>query len=268
MQVRLIGKYLRRWGFTPQRPIKEAIEQEAGKVERWLKEQYPAVLTRTKAQGGKILWGDETAVREDTAWGRNCAPHGQTPVLKTAARWEQLSMSSARSVRGELLLEIVDGSISAERFIPFLQAVVEDADREVFLVVDNGLHHATKVTECLKGKEQQIELVVLPPYAPESNPNEYLNGDFTPALRSAAVSRSKDEFLEKAMGSMKRLATMSQQVMAYRRYPAVAVCVEFGLTLGQACREHLDAGTAFDDDAEHDKMEPYCLDQDRLSMRR
>ena len=28
MSDRLIGKYLKRWGFTPQRPIKRALERE------------------------------------------------------------------------------------------------------------------------------------------------------------------------------------------------------------------------------------------------
>lgn len=36
LQVRSIGKYLTRWGFTPQMPIKRAHEQSPAAVQAWL----------------------------------------------------------------------------------------------------------------------------------------------------------------------------------------------------------------------------------------
>jgi transposase len=36
LQVRSIGKYLTRWGFTPQKPIKRAYEQSPAAVQAWL----------------------------------------------------------------------------------------------------------------------------------------------------------------------------------------------------------------------------------------
>lgn len=32
LSVRMVGKYLKRWGFTPQKPIKKAYEQRPGAV--------------------------------------------------------------------------------------------------------------------------------------------------------------------------------------------------------------------------------------------
>jgi hypothetical protein len=46
------------------------------------------------------------------------------------------------------------------------------------------VHHAKKVTAWLSDKKDKIELIFLPPYAPESNPDEYLNRDFKTALRT------------------------------------------------------------------------------------
>lgn len=83
MQDRLVGKYLKRWGFTPQRPVKRALEQCPEQIEAWLKETYPAVLARAKTEDAMIFWGDETAVREDGNWVRGFAPRGKTPVLAT-----------------------------------------------------------------------------------------------------------------------------------------------------------------------------------------
>jgi transposase len=108
MQDRLVGKYLKRWGFTPQRPIKRALEQDPVKVKAWLEEAWPQVLARAQAEGGTILWGDETAVKEDANWVRGFSPRGKTPVLKTPTRWDKLSMISAISARGEVAFKIVE----------------------------------------------------------------------------------------------------------------------------------------------------------------
>ena len=40
MPIRTVGMYLQRWGFTVQRPAKQAIEQKPEAVQRWLKEEY------------------------------------------------------------------------------------------------------------------------------------------------------------------------------------------------------------------------------------
>jgi hypothetical protein len=94
------------------------------------------------------------------------APRGKTPVLKTPARWEKLSMLSAISARGELAFKIVEGTIHTDRFIEFLEGLVQDARQKIFLVVDNlRVHYAKKVTAWLSDKQDKIELIFLPPDA-------------------------------------------------------------------------------------------------------
>ena len=39
LAVRTVGDYLKRWGFTPQKPIKKAYEQRPEAVQAWLDEQ-------------------------------------------------------------------------------------------------------------------------------------------------------------------------------------------------------------------------------------
>ena len=227
MQDRLIGKYLKRWGFTPQRPVKRALEQRPEQIAQWLKESYPAVRMRARAEGAVIFWGDETAVKEDANWVRGLAPRGRTPVLATPTRWDKLSMISAISPRGEVGFRIVEGTINAERFKEFLAALIEEAKRKIFLVVDNlRVHHATLVKEWLADKTDKIESVFLPPHAPESNPDEYPNRHFKTALRTGAVSHDKKTLLENATTFMRQLATMPEMVKAYFRHPAAAYAAQ------------------------------------------
>lgn len=51
LQVRTMGKYLARWGFTPQKPMKKAYEQSPAAVKKWLDEDYPAIAARAKREG-------------------------------------------------------------------------------------------------------------------------------------------------------------------------------------------------------------------------
>lgn len=227
MQDRLVGKYLKRWGFTPQRPMKRALEQDPVKVKTWLEETWPQVLARARTEGATVLWGDETAVKEDANWVRGFAPPGQTPVLKTPTRWNKLSMISAISARGEVAFKIVEGAINTDRFIEFLELLLQDARQKIFLVVDNlRVHHAKRVTEWLSDKKDRIELVFLPPYAPESNPDEYLNRDFKTALRTGPVSHDKASLLEKAIAFMNKLAAMPEHVMRYFKHPSAAYAAQ------------------------------------------
>ncbi len=136
-------------------------------------------------------------------------------------------MISAISPRGEVAFRIVEGTINAERFKEFLAALIEEAKRKIFLVVDNlRVHHATLVKEWLADKTDKIESVFLPPHAPESNPDEYPNRHFKMALRTGAVSHDKKTWLETATTFMRQLATMPERVKPYFHHPPAAYAAQ------------------------------------------
>jgi len=66
MPIRTVGEYLKRWGFTPQKPLKRAYEQRPAAVRQWLNEDYPAIAFRAKQEQAEIHWGDETGMRNDS----------------------------------------------------------------------------------------------------------------------------------------------------------------------------------------------------------
>ena len=224
---RLIGKYLKRWGYTAQRPVKRAMEQRPALIQTWLREKYPAIATRAKAEGGVLYWADETAVKEDAHWVRGFAPAGRTPVLDMPARWDRLSMISAITNRGEISFQIVEGTINTERFIEFLERLLQEAPAKIFLIVDNlRVHHAKLVQAWVEPRRAQIELFYLPPYAPESNPDEYLNHDFKTALRLEPPSRDDSQLLKKAHAIMDRIASLPERVRSYFEHPAAAYAAQ------------------------------------------
>ncbi len=57
MPISTVGEYLRRWGFTPQKPQRRAYEQNPKEVVRWLNEEYPAICQRSREKGAPRYTG-------------------------------------------------------------------------------------------------------------------------------------------------------------------------------------------------------------------
>ena len=70
LTVRSTGRYLARWDFTAQKPLRRAYEQDPAAVRRWLRRDYLAIVARAKRARGVIFWGDETGLRADDVRGR------------------------------------------------------------------------------------------------------------------------------------------------------------------------------------------------------
>ncbi len=197
MPIRTVGEYLRRWGFTPQKPRRQAYEQQPEAIKKWLDQTYPAIEARAKAQQAQIHWGDETGITgisSEDHRGRGYAPRGKTPVAKRSARRFSTSMISTITNRGKLRFMVYKGALNVELFIKFLRQLIKGANRKIFLIVDNlRVHHAKKVTGWIEAHRDRIGIFYLPSYSPELNPDEYLNNTVKANLKNLPAPRSQIE---------------------------------------------------------------------------
>ena len=224
LSIRAVGNYLKRWGFTPQKPIKRAYEQRPEAVKAWLDEQYPKIEAQVKAEGGEIHWGDETALVNTDVRGRGYAPRGKTPVAFTVGGTrEKLSMISTVTNQGKTRWMIVEESFNADKLIEFLAALINDAERKVFLILDNlRVHHSKLVKAWLADKKDKIEIFYLPSYSPELNPDERLNADLKYAIGSKVSARTKKRLRDVASAHMALIEASPERVMKYFQDPRVA----------------------------------------------
>src|ERR1043165_94962 len=56
----VVGRYLRAWGFTAQRPARRATERQDKAVRAWLESTYPAIARKARAPRRENHWADET----------------------------------------------------------------------------------------------------------------------------------------------------------------------------------------------------------------
>ena len=208
--------YLQRWGLSPQKPLARAKERSPAAIKAWLETGYPAIAKRAKAEKASIFWGDETGISNQDQIGRSWAAKGKTPIIARTAKRVSKSMISAVSNRGQMRFMFYDGALNADRFIAFLRQLIKDAERRVFLIVDNlKVHHARKVTAWAASHAHEIELFYLPSYAPDHNPDEFLNGDLKRQLRQKPQSSTKEGMVKATRAVMRTIQRSPKRIRTY-----------------------------------------------------
>ena len=216
LTVQAMGKYLKKWGFSVQRPVKGNHKQNPGEVDRWLKEEYPAIKARAKEEKAEIAWGDETCCQNESNYVKGYAPVGQTPVLPVGNEHFRISMISTITNQGKLRFMFYKGGMNAKRLIEFMRRLIKEANRKIFFILDNlKSHHAKLVREWLEKHKDEIEVFSLPPYAPEYNPDEYLNRNFKQEIAKKGFAETVDELESKARGTMKAFQKSTSHVASF-----------------------------------------------------
>lgn len=221
MPLSTLGYYLERWGFSVQRPTKKAYKQNPEQIEQWCGETYSTIKERAKAENAEIYWGDETGVQNTADYLRGYAPVGQTPIVKVEAQKFKANLLSAISNRGKLRFIIFD-KMSPDKLIDFMRRLVYDTKRKVFLILDNlRIHHAKKVSKWLEEHKNEIEVFFLPPYAPEYNPDEFLNSDLKRNVGNRPMPRNEKEIVKNVRSYMKILQLKPDKVKSFFKAPTV-----------------------------------------------
>jgi transposase len=223
MPIRTVGEYLIRWGFTPQKPLRRAYEQNPKAVQKWLDEEYPEIVEMAKKEQAEINWGDETGLCNADQRGRCYAPKGKTPVIRLNAKRESVSLISAITNQGKVRFMLYDKAMNAQVFIKFCSRLIKDAGKKVYLILDNlRVHHCKIVKEWIEKHKDQIQLFYLPSYSPELNPDEYLNCDLKAGVHSTAPARSRSQLKCKALSHLRMLQKRPSRVVKYFKHPRIA----------------------------------------------
>lgn len=223
LPIRTVGEYLKRWGFTPQKPLKRAYEQNPKAVEAWLKVDYPALQQRAHQEAVEIAWGDESGLRSDAQVGRGYAPIGKTPEIQLNTQRAQLNYIASISNQGTVRFMLYTQKLTTQVFIPFLERLIRQRTRKLIWIVDrHPVHRAQAVKEWLAKHTQDIELFYLPPYSPQLNPAEYLNCDVKQGVHSKPPSRNQKQLQQRALSHLRKLQKLPQRIMKYFEHPFIA----------------------------------------------
>ncbi len=211
-----ICRLLNQLGLSAQKPLWRAYQQDPERVQKWLKEEYPAIKKAALKERAQIWFADEAGVRSDYHSGTTWAEKGVTPIVSSTGARFGLNMISAVSNNGSMRFKCVQGKINADVFIEFLKGMIKDCKCKIYMIVDgHPTHKAKKVTNFVEANAGFLKLFYLPPYSPELNPDEYVWNE----LKNNCVGRmsfsNKEELKESIHSFLRSLQKLPDKIMSY-----------------------------------------------------
>jgi transposase len=222
VSVTVAGRILHRLGFTPQRPLHQAAEQDPEAVERWKDEEYPAIREQARRDGGTIYFADEAGIRSDYHAGTTWAPEGQTPVVEATGKRAVVNMISALTPRGALRFAVYEGNTNAAVFTGFCARLLHDAPGPgpVYLIVDGHPAHRARATrDFVASSGGRLKLVFLPGYSPQLNPGEWVWKNIKADRLGRAGLKNAAEMGVRARAALHRLQKLPRLIRGFLADP-------------------------------------------------
>ena len=216
-----VCRLLHQLGLSPQRPLWRAYQRNPEAVERWLKEEFPAIRAEAKRAKGEVWFADEAGVRSDAHSGTTWAPKGQTPIVSTTGARFGLNVLSAVNRRGELRFMCVEGKVNADVFIEFLKRLTASANHPVFLVVDGHPTHKAAVTrKFAESLDGQLHLFFLPGYSPDLNPDELVWNNLKSQGTGKRAITGPDQLKKLVVGHLRSMQKTPELIQSFYRTPS------------------------------------------------
>jgi len=220
-----VSRILEEIGYSKQKPLQRAFEQDPQKVQQWLQNEYPAIKKEARKEERVIYFGDEAGFHSTALYGGTWAPKGQTPIIEATGQRIKVNCISAISNKGSLRFMLYEGNFNSERFIEFLKRLLHKQAKPITLIVDGHSTHKTKIVkEYVKQTTGKLKLYYLPPYSPELNPDELVwnNAKQKVGKRKHQLSNDKATFKEKVQNTMTEIQKNKTLVLSFYSEPNVA----------------------------------------------
>lgn len=170
-----VGRSLATIGLTPQVPLRRASERNAKAIEKWKSEEFPRLRKKVKKERASLYFLDEMGLRSTESQGRTYGLKGLRPSVTTTGRNFGVNVISAVSLSGDLRFMIMEKNFNSEVFLNFLERLMSATPRKLYVVTDHHPAHQSKIVEAfLITHQAKMELIFLPTYAPETNPDEWI----------------------------------------------------------------------------------------------
>jgi transposase len=222
MPVRTVGEYLKRWGYTAKKPSRHSNDQDPEEVREWLQETYPEIERQASEEDAEIYWCDEAGVEADHYPRSGYAPKGERSTMDVPDSHIRRNVISTVSNTGKLFFMTYTGMMNAALFIQFLEELLGETTRKIYLITDQlSAHDAEVVSEWVLKRLDRIEVYFLPSHSPELNPTEYLNNDLKGNVHAAGLPKDEDSLAARIHGFLLKLLELPEHVRGYFCHPCV-----------------------------------------------
>jgi len=227
LSVSAVGYLLARLGLTPQKPLQRAYQRDPQAIERWQREQYPAIAAQAKREGAQILFWDESGFRADSVHGRTWGRRGHTPVVLRPGQRQSVSAASAVSASGAFWFSVYEGALNAGLFVQLLRQFMRGRRQPVHLILDSlPAHKQASVREFVESTQGRLTLHFLPGYAPDLNPDELVWSHVKRTGVARAPLQAGEKLRARVHAQLQTLKRMPSLIRSFFRTPSVAYILD------------------------------------------
>lgn len=226
LSVNSVGRLLHRQGLTPQKPLRRAYERDPEATDKWVKEDYVRIRKRAKQRKAEIFWLDEASIRSDDPLQRTWGLKGKTPIVQTSGQRQSINAISALSNKGGFWYMVYTGRFNATKFIECLKNFMRYRRKPVFLIMDgHPVHKAKAVKEYIKGLKGKLEIYLLPPYAPDLNPDELVWNQMRNIGTSKKPLKKGESLKKRAIFDLESIKNKKKLILSFFKNDKVSYAV-------------------------------------------
>lgn len=166
-----VSRLLRELRWTPQVPIRRAIQRDEDAIQRWRNEVWPELRRRAHRERRVLVFEDESGFYLLPGLVRTYAPRAQTPVIREKQTRDHLSVMGGMTPQGKVYTLARQESLNGSHTIEFLLHLLRVAGERLLVIWDGSpIHRRQAVGEFVAGTKGRVWVEALPGYAPDLNP--------------------------------------------------------------------------------------------------
>jgi transposase len=166
-----VGRLLKELHWTPQVPVKRAIQRDEQAIARWRVEVWPELLRRARRERRVLVFADESGFYLLPGLVRTYAPEAQTPVIREKQTRDHLSVMGGMTAAGKVYTLARQESLNGLHTVEFLRHLLRVAGERLLVIWDGSpIHRRAEVQEFVAGTRGKVGVEALPGYAPDLNP--------------------------------------------------------------------------------------------------
>jgi transposase len=166
-----VGRLLKELRWTPQAPIRRAIQRDEEAIRRWRDEVWPDLLRRARRERRVLVFEDESGFYLLPSVVKTYAPQGRTPVLREKQTRDHLSVMGGMTPAGKVYTLARQESLNGLHSVEFLAHLLRVTGERLLVVWDGSpIHRRAAVREFVSGTRGRVWQEALPGYAPDLNP--------------------------------------------------------------------------------------------------
>jgi transposase len=166
-----VGRLLQELRWTPQVPIRRAIQRDEEAIRRWRQEVWPELQRRARRERRLLIFEDESGFYLLPGVVRTYAPKAQTPIIREKQTRDHLSIMGGMTPAGKVYTLVRQESLNGLHSVEFLLHLLRVAGPRLLVIWDGSpIHRRAEVKEFVSGTRGKVWLEALPGYAPDLNP--------------------------------------------------------------------------------------------------